>query len=110
MAAERLADRGNPKAQVLLAKMYISGQGIFQNDSMAWHWNMKAAWKNNSEGQYQVATMFETGRGVPTSIKEAVKCYEAAAKQGYREAQISLGKIHAGWQSAYRPDVIKARK
>jgi uncharacterized protein len=108
--ADLLANRGNPKAQILLAKMYLSGQGIFQNDSMAWHWNMKAALKKVPEGQYQVGSMFENGQGVPTNIEDAVKWYEAAAKQGHIEAQISLGKIYAGWQSAYRMDVIRARK
>ncbi|MBT7487375.1 MAG: sel1 repeat family protein [Rhodospirillales bacterium] len=77
---------------------------------MAWHWNMKAALKKEPEGQYQVGTMFEKGQGVPTNIVDAVKWYEAAAKQGHLAAQISLGKIYAGWQSAYQMDVLRARK
>ncbi|MBT7488081.1 MAG: sel1 repeat family protein, partial [Rhodospirillales bacterium] len=97
--ADLMANRGNPKAQILLAKMYLSGQGIFQNESMAWHWNMKAALKKVPEGQYQVGSMFEKGQGVPTNIEDAVKWYETAAKQGHLAAQISLGKIYAGWQS-----------
>ena len=108
--ADLLANRGDPKAQLLLAKMYLSGQGIFQNESMAWHWNMKAAQKKVSEGQYQVGTMFEHGQGVPTNIKKAVKWYEAAAKQDHLNAQISLSEIYAGSRSAYRPDAIRARK
>ena len=47
----------------------------------------KKLFKNNSTAQYILGRMYDNGQGVPESYKEALKCYQLAAKHGNAEAR-----------------------
>jgi len=54
-----------------------------------------AAQQGVSEAQYNLALMFEDGKGVAQDYKEAVRWYQLAAKQGFAEAQHNLGVMYS---------------
>lgn len=53
---------------------------------------MVAALNGNSDAQFKLATVFETGQGVPRNLSQAVEWYKKAAQQGHTAAQIALGE------------------
>ena len=63
--------------------------------------NWDLAWKNrmaqfgHAESQYELAEMFEIGKGVPQNISQAVHYYQLAAAQDYFPAMLKLGEIFA---------------
>jgi len=52
---------------------------------------LKLAKKGHVEAQYNLALIYDLGKGVPKNHKEAVKWYRLAAEQGLAEAQLNLG-------------------
>ena len=51
-----------------------------------------------AEAQYNLALMYDTGRGVPQADAEAVKWYRLAAAQGLAGAQSTLGTMYGNGQ------------
>lgn len=53
--------------------------------------------------------MYRRGEGVPVDLVQARRWYEAAATQGYVEAQFQLGTL---WETAtgVAPDLVEARR
>ena len=52
---------------------------------------LKLAKKGHVEAQFNLALIYDLGKGVPKNHKEAVKWYRLAAEQGLAEAQLNLG-------------------
>lgn len=102
-----LAGAGNMDAALPLARMYEKGEGVPQNDSLAWSWYQRAAISGRAEASFRVAEFFETGRGVPISLKDAAEWYERAANKGHIGAMVRAGRIYATGIGV-RPDVSKA--
>ena len=46
--------------------------------------------QGNAGAQYNLAVMYQRGRGVPRDFKEAVRLYTLAAEKGFAEAQNNL--------------------
>ncbi|HIJ43845.1 MAG TPA: hypothetical protein HPP75_07700 [Rhodospirillaceae bacterium] len=91
-----LAEKGDTKAQVLLGDLFLKGQGVPHNYSMAWQWYQRAALAGNAQAQFKLANMYRKGLGVPYYLSKAVEWYGRAAEQDYVEAQYMLGLIHSG--------------
>jgi len=53
-------------------------------------WYRLAAEQGYASAQYNLALMYDNGRGVPQDYQEAVKWYRRAADQGVAEAQYNL--------------------
>ena len=70
------------------------GKLLFQNYQNAAMRFRAAAELGHREAQYQLATMYQTGRGVPQDFAEAAKWYRAVAEAGSREARGPLGKLY----------------
>jgi TPR repeat protein len=66
----------------------------FKNDQNAAHWFELAAKQGNQKAQFQLATMYEHGRGVPQDFLEAAKLYQAAGEAGHEEAHVMLGELY----------------
>jgi TPR repeat protein len=60
----KAADQGNVDAQNSLAFMYITGQGVRQDDAEASRWYRKAADQGNADAQYNLGVLYAKGRGV----------------------------------------------
>ena len=70
-----------------------------KNDQAAAHWFEKAASQGHTYAQFQLATMYENGRGVPQDFGEAATLYEAAAVGGHEEATVMLGQLYVRMQN-----------
>ena len=56
--------------------------------------------------QYNLGTLYDSGKGAPQDYKEAVKWYRLAAKQGYASAQNNLGNMYAYGNSELQDNVM----
>src|SRR5258706_4627272 len=59
-----------------------------------------------ARAQNNLGVMYESGKGVPQDLNEAVKWYRLAAEQGYAGAQNNLGLIYALGRGAPRDPVL----
>jgi TPR repeat protein len=90
-----LADNGNPKAQLILGKMYLGGQGVPLNGNLAAKWFRLAASRGDADAQDNLGLLYLFGRGVRQDYAEAAKWFRLAAEQGKADAQQCLGGLYA---------------
>ena len=89
-----LAEKGDVKAQLVLAYMYEFGEIVSQSDELAVNWYTKAAEKGSTEAQLILAYKYDLGDGAPQDYKMAFKWYHQAASQGSAKAQDNLGGMY----------------
>lgn len=91
----RLAERGSAGAQVLLAGMYLRGEGgVARDDQRAAEWFEKAAVQGNDYGAMKLGDLYEAGQGVPQNARLAADWRERAANRGNVRAQRLLGRMY----------------
>lgn len=67
---------------------------IIQDYSTAFDWIEKSANQGYAKAQYELAEMYENGRGTNKDINKAISYYELAAYQEYVDAQVNLGELY----------------
>lgn len=92
MYAEETPD--SVDAQTIVAKIYLSVDGIEKNDSIAAVWYTKAAQNGMAEAQAELGKMYINAKGVERNYEEASKWIQAAADQGVAEAQYYMGWMY----------------
>jgi TPR repeat protein len=91
-------DAGDVTAMRDMGLKYLSGDEVDSSDVEAARWLIRAAYRNEAEGQYWLATLYAQGRGVPKDTAQAIHWYETAAKQGHVRAMHNLAVAHyEGW-------------
>ena len=80
------AEQGDAKAQVFVAYLYETGQGVNQNYSKAAEWYSRAARQGNPEAQTQLGNMYRIGRGVPQNYVLAYMWLDLAERKGSPQA------------------------
>ena len=90
----KLADSGDPLAQVELGICYEVGSGVAKDPDEASKWYLKAAEQGYARGQSCVGFCYSKGIGVPRDLSEAAKYYFLAAEQGYAYALFMLGNMY----------------
>lgn len=88
------ADQGDPRAQVLLGKMFREGLGVSKNAALAAHWYQRAAEQGLPSAQVDLGHLYRKGVGVPQSYVDAAKWYRRAAAQNLAAGQVSLGAAY----------------
>ena len=89
---QKAADQGMPRAQYLLAMLLIDGKDAPKDDeARAFDLFRSAANSGYREAQNSLGTLYEQGKGTPTSYGEAIAWYKKAAVQGDPYAQTNLG-------------------
>jgi len=83
----QLAKQGDPAAQEELARLSFEGWGTEQSDTQAVEWFRKAIAKDYAPAHYNLARMYEQGRGLDRDPAKARVHFEAAAKLGHADAQ-----------------------
>ena len=68
---EKSADQGYVHAQYNLANLYLRGNGVTQNDYLAFSWFIKAAEQGDAPAQYNLGRMYLLGKGSDKNILEA---------------------------------------
>jgi len=98
---QKLAEQGDPEAQVRLGFMYLYGQGVPQDGAEgegvpqdpaeAMRWYRMAAEQGHVVGQYQLGLNYRGVEGIPQDYTESVKWLRAAAEQGHVLSMVWLG-------------------
>jgi uncharacterized protein len=85
---------GNPMAELYLAEIYASSQGVPRDEAEAMRWYRKAAERGSAIAQRKLAAAYLIGDGVPRDDEEAAHWYMKASAQGDRTAQYALGALY----------------
>ena len=99
------AEQGNVEDQNRLGWLYLTGDGVTQNDHEAMKWYRRAADQGDANALYNIGWMYGNGRGVAKDDTEAVKCYRKAAELGYVYAQLNLGNAYYNGSGVTKDDV-----
>ena len=75
----KAADHGDHDAEVLLGKMYATGQGLPRDYTEAVNWFRKAAMQGDPEAQLSLAAMYAGGQGVARDFVQAYAWANMAA-------------------------------
>jgi len=92
------AHAGHAEAQVKIARMYYTGDGVPASDEEATKWWRKAADQGHAGAQYELGRAYHDRIGVPQKQEdyaEAFKWWRKAGDQGLAEAQFALGVMYA---------------
>ena len=73
------AEEGNPAAQFNLARLYVSGTGVPQDDLEAVRWYRLAADQGHTAAQHNLGLRYDLGSGVDEDDEEAGRWYRLAA-------------------------------
>jgi len=92
---QKLAERGEARAQSGLAHLYANGLGVDKDLGLAFEWTLKAAEQGLMQAQNNLGWYYEHGIGVACDFSQALTWYEQAAEQGDGVAQTNLAYIHA---------------
>jgi len=64
----------------------------------------------NVEAQYNLALMYDLGKGLPRNPHEAEKWYKAASNSGHAAAKYYLAKMYSTQNSGIRRDESEAKR
>lgn len=85
------ADKGNPKAQLILGKMLLEGKIVPPDQLRGIVLIRKAAEQNLPDAQYQLALAYRDGKGTGKNPEESFSWCQRAADQNHVKAQCLLG-------------------
>ena len=90
-----LAEGSEVRAQLALAKLYITGRGVEKIDyDKAFEWYGKAALLNNAEAMHSLGNAYFYNRGVKRNIAKAAEWYKKASEKGDIEAMNTLKDMY----------------
>lgn len=92
---EPLAKAGDGRAQLGVATLYESGQGVPAADvSLALKWYRAAAERGVAGARNNLGVLLATGRGAPIDPRRACDLWRDAAAKGYAPAEFNLALAH----------------
>lgn len=102
----REAERGVADAQLLLGRIFDTGDGVPENDLEAFKWYRAAAEQGLATAQYLLAQMYQNGIGnLEEDPVQAAKWYAKAAEQSDVNSQFSLSVLHANGLGVKQDDL-----
>jgi CHAT domain-containing protein/TPR repeat protein len=90
----QLARENNPRAQGLLAGMYLNGLGTNIALESAYKLAREGAERNDSIAQNVLASMYLTGKGTEKNLTYAFRWYKKSAENGNDDAQLKMAFGH----------------
>lgn len=107
--AEPLAVKGDVEAQIVMAQLYLHGEGVPKDAKKAADYFRQAALKGDRRAQRSLGVFYQTGQGVPENMSEAIRWYRLAGDAGDITSAKFLGSIYMGASivSANIPDAIR---
>jgi uncharacterized protein len=91
--AEQAAERGEPQANTLIARIYTEGLGVQKDDKKAFEYYKRASDMGDIQGTFALAISYVEGRGVKKDHQKAGELFEKAALTGNAEANYNLGLL-----------------
>ncbi|MFT0211701.1 tetratricopeptide repeat protein [Pseudomonas sp. F1_0610] len=70
------AEAGDASAQIILGRMYATGDGVTQDSAKAVVWYKKAAEQGDAKAQANLGVAYENGYGVKQDYAQAVIWYK----------------------------------
>ena len=107
-ALELLAEKGDAKAQVELAKEYEKGEAVVPDYKLAFKWFAKAAEQTNLDAYVGLGELYDAGRAPDNNPQKALEYYTMAAEKGNVTAQYNLAELYATGNSGIRPNLKEA--
>ena len=98
----RAAIHGAESSQVLLAEMYLNGQGFEKNLAEALRWYKAAAEQEHPHALYMLYVMYSEGVGVEVNQQLAHAYLIRAAREGSEYAREELKKTEGHRQGPFR--------
>ncbi len=100
---EKMADKGDPKAQFYLGACYTAGRGMDQDLELGIKWWSKAAKNNQVQAQYLLADYYYRLKDEhKKNMKQAVKWFKRAANNDHDEAQHQLATLYFNGEGVSR--------
>jgi TPR repeat protein len=103
---ESAAIDNQPQAQIYLAKLYLSGNQIPQNQALGAKWLERCAQSGNLEAQYDLGWLYVNGEGVTRDYHKAYEWFDKASRAGHKSA-ISAKKFVS---NQLAPEPVKQAK
>ena len=91
--AQKAAEKGDPQAHTLIARIYAEGLGVPQSAATAAKWYAKGAELGDIEASFGLGVLYAEGAGVTKDYKEAARLFEVAALKGHALANYNLGLL-----------------
>lgn len=93
---QKAAEKGDVEASFNLGVIYSSQREDLQPDyAIATKWYLQAANAGYASAQYNLGSLYATGKNGQKDIEEAKIWYEKAAMKNHPKALLDLGSIHA---------------
>lgn len=83
-------NEGDPKAQILMGKMYARGYGVAQDKAEALRWYTLAADQGDPDAIMNLGDQYQSGAVVSRDFDEAERLFRISAEQGHKMSQIRL--------------------
>ena len=113
-AIRALAEKGYPYAMYSMGSVYKLGVTVSENSAEAQQWYQKAfplmkklAEQGEAEAQMHLFEMYRHGNGVADDKKEDWRWLNAAAENGYAEAQETLGMNYHTMRPSNEKEAIR---
>jgi uncharacterized protein len=88
------AEANDATAELELARMYGTGEGVPVSPREEHNWLVRAARHGDVEAQYELGQALREGRGTIQDFNEARKWLQRAAESGNANAQYALGLMY----------------
>jgi TPR repeat protein len=88
------AERGAIDAEIELGHLYLQGNWVRQDASLAARWYERAAQAGNCEAQNAIGFLYQSGTGVPRDPARAAQWYQLAAASGSINGKVNLGLLY----------------
>lgn len=99
-----LAEQGDSGAQLLLARMFLMGQGVSRDFDQAMKWFRASADQGNADAQFFIGSYYLLPR---RDIPGGIRWLRLSAEQGNQDAQLLLGKTYADGISEVPRDAVQ---
>ena len=87
------ANQGDSHSQLVVAKAYMSGEGVTQSNEKGFEWFLKSATNGYAGGELQLGASYRDGKGIEQDFIKAKYWFEKSANQGNKHALFCLGDI-----------------
>ncbi len=90
----RAAEKGEPRAQANLGRMYLRAIGVDRDYAKAGFWLERSASQGDKVAMFGLGIVLEFGMGRDKDLQAAADWYRRSAEQGFARADYRLGRLH----------------
>jgi TPR repeat protein len=91
----RAAEAGDVPAAATLGRLYMNGDGVAQNDAVAFQWLSQAGKAGEASAEANLGVLYLNGRGVSLDRYQGIVWLVRAAEQGEASALASIGRAYS---------------